>query len=190
MGAKRTAKKVAAPKKKAAPKKAAPKRAAPKKVPRPAALSPDELAARVAATGLVPTAYALPWASIHGPGDYAAIARALRDLAGDDLPLADISDTVDRAGEQASLELVLDGVHHVLEADVRGVRVDCGVLVMLAALFEHRQAGRPPATRRLLLVDPTTCKAAKTYLFLCATQEVRLAVNAAAGAAFVPVTEL
>jgi hypothetical protein len=188
MGAKRTAKKAAAPKKKAAaPKKAPAKKAA---QARRSALSPDELVARIAATGLVPTAYVLPWESIHGPGDYAAIARAVRDLAGADFPLEKVSDSVDLAGEQASLELSLDGVHHVLEAEVDGPHVDDGVLVMLAALFDRRQSGQPLATRRGLFVDPTTCEAAKTYLLLCATDEAKRVVNAAAGAGFIPVTEL
>jgi hypothetical protein len=154
------------------------------------ALSPDELAARIAATGLASTAYLLPWESIHGPGDYVAIARAMRGLAGTAFPLERESDTVDLAGEQASLELALSGVHHVLEAEVSGPRVDDGILVMLAALFDLRQAREPAETRRGFFVDATTCKAAKTHLLLCVTREAALAVNGAAGAAFVPLAQL
>src|SRR5580698_2627637 len=95
---KRAAKQVAPKKTAAAPRKkaaAAPRKktaAAAKKTAsrRPAAamrgLTPEDLAARIAATGLVPTAYLLPWEPIHGPGDYAAIACALRDLAKGDFP--------------------------------------------------------------------------------------------------------
>jgi hypothetical protein len=178
MGAKRTAKKAAA------------KKAATTGAPPLPALSPDEVAARIAATGLVTTAYLLPWESIHGPGDYAAIARAFRDLAGDDLPLEAVSDTVDLPKKHAAIELSLDGVHHVIEAEVRGSRVDDGVLVMLAGLLDLRQEKRPGATRRRLFVDASSCRAAKTYAFLCATPEATAAVNAATGAAFVAVSEL
>ncbi len=195
MGAKRTAKKAVTKKavtKKAATKKAAAKKAAAKRAPRPRApaLSPDALAARIAATGLVSTAYLLPWEPIHGPGDYAAIARALRDLAGGGFPIERVSDTVDLAAEHASLELSLGGVHHVLEALIVGPQVDDGILVMLGALFETWQERQPQEARRRFFVDPITCEADKTSLLICATPEATRAVNAAAGAAFTPVTEL
>ena len=167
MGAKRTAKKATTP-----------------------GLSPDDLAARIAATGLAPTAYVLPRESIHGPGSYVAIARSLEGLARGALPLEQVTDSIDLAAEQASLELAIDGVHHVLEAEVRGARVDDGVLVMLAALFDLRQAREPVHARPSFFVDSTTCKAAKTLVLLCVTRDAALAVNAAAGAAFVPLTEL
>ena len=105
-------------------------------------------------------------------------------------PLERVTDSVDVADRQASLELALDGIHHVLEAEVRGARVDEGVLIMLGALFDRHEAAQPPASRRSVFVDATTCKAAKTLLLLCVTREAMLAVNAAAGAAFVPLTEI
>ena len=163
-------------------------------------LTPDDLAARIAATGLAPTAYLLPRDAIHGPGDYAAIAAALQGLAGHDggapptaggaFPLERVTDSVDLADGLASLELALDGVHHVLEAEVRGARVDEGVLIMLGALFDRRQAAQPPSSRRSFFVDATTCKATKTLLLLCVTREAMLAIKAAAGSAFVPLTEI
>ncbi len=73
---------------------------------------------------------------------------------------------------------------------VRGAQVDEGVLVMLAALFDLRQAREPVEARLRFFVDATTCKAAKTLLLLCVTREAALAVNAAAGAAFVALAEL
>ena len=78
----------------------------------------------------------------------------------------------------------------MIEAEVRGSRVDEGVLVMLAGLLDMRHEKRPGATRRRLFVDPSSCRAAKTYAFLYATAEATAAVNAATGAAFVAVSEL
>ena len=154
------------------------------------ARSVDEVAAAVMATGLVERVYRLPRAAVHGPGDYAAIAAALRDLADPRFPLVEIVDTVDLAGKEASLELRLDGVYHVLDAEVKGAAVDEGVLVMLGALFEQRQSAAPPAARRGLFVDATTCKAARIYLVICATSEARAALDAAAGTGFVALTAL
>ena len=150
----------------------------------------DEVVARVEATGLGGRVYVLPRGAIQGPGDYAAIAAALRDLAQPDLPFEKIVDAVDLAGKEASLELSLDGVYAVLDAAVSGSRVDEGVLVMLGALFDQRQRTRPAAARRGLFVDAATCKAAKTYLLICATAESVAAVDAAAGTRFVPLTEI
>lgn len=154
------------------------------------ARSVDEVAAAVIATGRVERVYRLPRAAVHGPGAYAAIAAALRDLADPAFPLVDIADAVDLAGKEASLELRLDGVYHVLDAEVKGAAVDEGVLVMLGALFEQRQGAVPLAARRGLFVDATTCKAAKTYLVICAISEARAAVDAAAGTGFVALTAL
>jgi hypothetical protein len=153
------------------------------------ARSADDVVAQVTATGLVAEVYRLSRAAIHGPGDYAAIAAALRELAAPTFPLVEIADAVDLAAKEASLELSLDGVYHVLDAEVRGAAVDEGVLVMLGALFEQRQKAAP-AVRRWLLVDATTCKAARTYLFTCATLEATSAINQAAETAFVKLTEL
>lgn len=155
-----------------------------------AARSVDDVAALVTGTGIVEGVYRLPRAAIRGPGDYAAIAAALRDLAQPAFPVVEIVDAVDLAGKQASLELRLDGVYHVLDAEVRGATVDEGVLVMLGALFEQRQKAAPPAERRWLLVDAATCKAAKTYLFVCGTLEAMMAINQAAETAFVKLTEV
>lgn len=154
------------------------------------ARSVDDVAALVIATGLVGRVYRLPRAAVRGPGDYAALAVALRDLAEPAFPLVEIVDTVDLAGKEASLELRLDGVYHVLDAEVKGAAVDEGVLVMLGAIFEQRQQPAPPAARRWLFVDATTCKADKMYLLICATVEAMGAINEAAGTGFVKLTEL
>lgn len=184
MAAKRTTKKKAAPAKKKAAKKAAPAR---KKTP-VIALTPDDLAARIAATGLVETAYVLPWAAIGGPGSYVHIVKALRDLAGGDFPAEDVTDAVEK--KHASLELTLDGVCHVLDAQVKGAKVDDGVLVMLASLFDLRQQKRSAEAQRRFLIDTSTCKASHTYLIVCATMEQLSAINAATGAAFIKMTQL
>jgi hypothetical protein len=168
------------------------KRGKPAPAPAPALPVADvaDVVARVEATGLVGRVYALPRGAIHGPGDYAAIAAALRDLAQPDLPLEKIVDAVDLGAREASLELSLDGVYAVLDATVSGSRVDEGVLVMLGALFDQRQRTTPTAARRGLFVDATTCKAAKTYLLICAPVESVAAASALAGTKFVPLTEI
>jgi len=152
-------------------------------------LSPKELAARITATGRVGAVHLLSWEPIHGPGDYAAIARAFRDLAGMAFPLQRISDRIDLDSGHASLEVTLDGVRHVLDAGVRGSDVDDGVLVRLATLLEERSQ-RSRGNRRCFFVDPSTCKKAETYLLMCATFDDMFAINAATGAAFIKVTEL
>ena len=199
MAKKTTAKKKAPAKKltskKPAPKKPAPKKAAPKKAAaRQAApargLAPEDLAARIAATGLVPTAYLLPWEPIHGPGDYTAIARALRDLAQGELPLEDVHDTLDLAEEEGSLEVRLDGVRHLVGIEVNDGELDEGALVVLAALLDRRQEAKPASERRAFFIDPSTCRKAHTHLLICARAEAMEAVNAATGAAFIRLTEL
>jgi hypothetical protein len=111
-------------------------------------------------------------------------------VAGPAFPVEKIADTVDLAGKQASLELSLDGVYHVLDAEVRGATVDEGVLVMLGALFDQHQKPDPLFERRWLMVDATTCKAEKTYLFMCASLVVRDTLDQEVGTAFVKLTEL
>jgi hypothetical protein len=191
--AKKKAAKKTAPKK-TAPKKAAPKKAAPKKpAARPAVtrgLTPEDLAARIAATGLVPTAYVLPWEPIHGPGDYASIAGVLRDLAKGDFPLEDVRDTIDLERGEGTLEVSLDGVRHVIDVEVRGAELDEVALVVLGALFDRRQEKVAPAARRGIFVDPSTCRRAHTHLLIVATADAAAAVNAATGAAFIKATEL
>jgi hypothetical protein len=138
----------------------------------------------------VPTAYLLPWEPIHGPGDYAAIACALRDLAKGDFPIEDVTDTIDLERGEATLEISLDGVRHMIDLQVRGAELDEGALVVLGALLDRRQEKEAPAARRGIFVDPSTCRKAHTHLLIAGTVEAAQAVNAATGAAFIKVTEL
>jgi hypothetical protein len=195
---KATPKKAAAPKNAAAPKKAAAaKKATPRKKATPQqpravtrSLSPEDLAARIAATGLVPTAYLLPWEPIHGPGDYAAIARALSGLTEGAFPLEDVTETLDPDQKEGTLELKLDGVRHMVTFQVRDAELDESVLVVLGAFFERRQERVPSAERRGLFIDASTCRKAHTHLLISATYEAMAAINAATGAAFMRLTEL
>ncbi|MFB9325723.1 hypothetical protein ACFFSY_07270 [Paenibacillus aurantiacus] len=78
-------------------------------------------------------------ASIHGPGDYAAIAAELCRLSGGVLPIEDIADEFDTENERAYLSFTYKGQRHMWEFMVDGDWTDTNIFVG----FEHllAQAG-------------------------------------------------
>ena len=79
---------------------------------------------------------------IEDHGDYARIARRLRDLAQGSLPLEDISDFVDIEEEQARVTFRLAGETYEWEAEVDNDWVDPTILSRFAQLLEGLEVGR------------------------------------------------
>jgi hypothetical protein len=101
---------------------------------------------------------------IEEHGDYAAIARRMRELAQGELPLDDISDYVDVESGIARLEFRLGGTAYRWDAEVDADWVDPSVLTRFARLLES--VGK---TRRFTYID----LGGQDCLIGCATSEER-----------------
>ncbi len=63
-------------------------------------------------------------------------------MAGDDLPLSDLEDSVDVEGKEAWLAFKLDGAAHRWSCEVDNDWVDPKVMSRFAALLERGKSGR------------------------------------------------
>lgn len=109
---------------------------------------------------------------IENAGDYAAIARRMRELAQGDLPLEDVSDRVDVEAGRASLTFRLSGREYRWDAKVDADWVDSTILSRFAELL---RAGK--TTRRFTYVD----LGGQDCLIGCATAEDRAKLEGVIG---------
>jgi hypothetical protein len=79
---------------------------------------------------------------IEDHGDYARIAERFRDLAGGELPLADIEDSVDLEAGEASVTFALDGKSYAWTCEVDDDWVDAAIISKFAEVFTARETGR------------------------------------------------
>lgn len=79
---------------------------------------------------------------INDHGDYAEIAKRLRDLAGGALPLENIKDYVDVKKKEAWLSFVLDGKSYKWTARVDDDWADPNIVASFSALLDNRKAGK------------------------------------------------
>jgi len=112
---------------------------------------------------------------IEDHGDYRSQVLQLCRIAGDDLPVEDISDTIDIDAGIARIELTLDGRTHEFEPHVDNDWFDPDVIFWLDALLAARGS-----TRRFFLHDTGD----QNLVTICTTPDRVAALSKATGLVF------
>jgi hypothetical protein len=79
---------------------------------------------------------------IEGDGSYVRIARRMESLAGDDLKLQDVRDSIDIDDETASLTFVVDGRAVSWSPRVKSDWIDESIMTKFAQLLEEKRTGK------------------------------------------------
>lgn len=112
---------------------------------------------------------------IEDHGAYVRIATALRDMAGGDLPLTEVDDSVDIEAGEARLSFSLDGKRHEWNCEVDADWVDATILSKFANLLATRRTGR-----RFTYLD----LGGQDCVLGCFTDAERIMLSSATGLAF------